>query len=76
MNATSAKTVRCPYCVLGEDFRPMIRHVDGRHICNKCGHLARPDDYNFKCPCPKCVDLNWQWGCAVASIQGNRGFSS
>lgn len=36
------KTVRCPYCVLGIEFRPMIGHVDGRFICDKCGHTTVP----------------------------------
>ena len=40
------KMVRCPYCVLDDDFRRMISHVDGsRFFCNKCGHLARPTSW-------------------------------
>jgi hypothetical protein len=31
--------IRCPYCVLGFEFRPMIAHVDGGYICNRCGTL-------------------------------------
>ena len=34
------RAVRCPYCVLGFEFRRMVAHVDGRHICNKCGHTT------------------------------------
>ena len=51
------KVVRCPYCVLGDEFRSMVAHLDGRFICNKCGHMARPADSEFKCSCPKCLDL-------------------
>jgi hypothetical protein len=29
--------VRCPYCVFGEEFRPMIAHLDGRF--GLCIHL-------------------------------------
>jgi late competence protein required for DNA uptake (superfamily II DNA/RNA helicase) len=50
-------TARCPYCVLNHEFRPMIAHVDGRFICNKCGHTTNPSDTNYECHCPKCVDL-------------------
>jgi DNA-directed RNA polymerase subunit RPC12/RpoP len=49
--------VRCPYCVLGEEFRPMVAHLDGRFICSKCGHLANPFNKDFKCSCPECSNL-------------------
>lgn len=48
--------VRCPYCVLGREFRPMVRHLDGRYICAKCGHLAHPFDKKFQCSCPACLN--------------------
>jgi late competence protein required for DNA uptake (superfamily II DNA/RNA helicase) len=47
-------TVRCPYCVTGLEFHPMVAHVDGRHICNKCGHTTGPSDAEYECRCPKC----------------------
>jgi hypothetical protein len=50
--------IRCPYCVLGLQFRPMVPHLDGRSICEKCGHLVRPADATFKCSCYKCEQLN------------------
>jgi len=49
--------IRCPYCALGVQFRPMVAHLDGRYICDKCGHLALPRDANFRCSCQKCVAL-------------------
>lgn len=49
--------VRCPFCVLGLEFRPMVVHVDGRYICNKCGHTTHPDDYEYQCQCPNCRKL-------------------
>jgi len=49
--------IRCPYCVLGIQFRPMQAHLDGRFICETCGHLAVPMDSNFNCSCRKCVEL-------------------
>lgn len=51
------KTVRCPYCVLDHEFRPMVAHLDGRYICNRCGHTTRPDDATYQCRCPRCVKL-------------------
>ena len=50
--------VRCPYCALGEEFRPMVAHVDGRFICSKCGHTAGPKGKFYECRCFKCVRLN------------------
>jgi DNA-directed RNA polymerase subunit RPC12/RpoP len=50
-------TVQCPYCVLGNEFRPMVAHVDGRYICNRCGHTTRPGDATYECHCPRCVKL-------------------
>jgi NADH pyrophosphatase NudC (nudix superfamily) len=49
--------VRCPYCVFDNKLRVMIRHVDGRYVCNKCGHIARPSENQFKCNCEKCREL-------------------
>jgi len=55
--ATATPTVvRCPYC-LGEGFRPMVAHLDGRFICAKCGHVVNSCDKNFTCSCPECSNL-------------------
>ena len=51
-------TVRCCYCVSGHEFRPMVAHVDGRYICNQCGHTASPGDGTYDCRCHRCVKLN------------------
>ena len=53
------KTVRCPYCVVKYNFREMVAHLDGRFICRKCGHMAKPADTDFKCTCPRCRELNF-----------------
>ena len=50
-----SKIVRCPYCVLGSEFRPMIRHLDGRYICDKCGHTACPKNPAYGCQCETCL---------------------
>ena len=51
--------VRCPYCVLGQEFRQMVSHVDGRYICSGCGHTTRPCDGRYECHCPKCLKLTF-----------------
>jgi ribosomal protein S27AE len=50
--------VRCPYCVLGVQFRPMAPHLDGRFVCEKCGHVALADGTSFACDCYRCIELN------------------
>jgi len=52
-----ADAVRCPYCVLGLEFRPMIAHVDGRYICAKCGHTTHRSEMGYQCHCPNCRKL-------------------
>jgi DNA-directed RNA polymerase subunit RPC12/RpoP len=49
---------RCPYCTDRNDFKLMVGHLDGRHICARCGHLIRLDDATFVCTCSKCLELN------------------
>jgi hypothetical protein len=51
------QVVRCPYCTLRTEFRPMIPHVDGTHICNSCGHTARPAEIRYACRCGGCSKL-------------------
>ena len=50
-------TVRCPYCVSGLEVRPMVAHLDGRYICDKCGHTAHPENTKYKCRCLRCLEL-------------------
>jgi len=50
----TSSVVRCPYCVSEDHFKPMVRHLDGRFICEKCGHVAFPTDPAFKCWCYRC----------------------
>jgi Zn ribbon nucleic-acid-binding protein len=56
-NDSADATVRCPYCVLGDEFRPMLSDEDGQFTCAKCRHTARPADKNYSCRCYKCRDL-------------------
>jgi len=54
--------VRCPYCVLGDDLRPMLPKMGGMFICQKCGHAVVPGNRAFKCSCQKCLELGIAWG--------------
>lgn len=45
--------VRCPYCVLGDQFRSMLQRP-GWLICEQCGHVAIPEDPDFRCSCRNC----------------------
>lgn len=49
--------VRCPYCVLGNHFRPMAPRSEGLFICEKCGHITS-EVPGVKCTCRKCSELN------------------
>ena len=73
--ATNTLTiVRCPYCVVGDEIRAMIAHLDGRFICAKCGHLAKPGGKDFKCSCPECSKLRalkHQLKCSPPADHGN-----
>ena len=51
------KLVRCPYCVAGDEFRPLL-HRPGSYVCEECGHMVIPDDPDFKCPCENCLELH------------------
>ena len=59
----SQEIVRCPYCVLGSEFRPMFLQTTFHRskksfICVSCGHKAAPEDPYSKCPCARCHNLN------------------
>lgn len=49
--------IRCPYCTEGGTFKAMMWRAEARwFLCSRCSHLAIPDNPDFKCRCPKCVD--------------------
>jgi hypothetical protein len=50
--------VRCPHCVLGDQFRPMLPRPEGWFTCLECGHTANPGKPEFKCFCQKCGELS------------------
>lgn len=50
--------LRCPYCVVGIEFRPMIAHKDGRFVCRDCAHTVLPGVPDHRCICRTCVRLS------------------
>jgi len=50
---------RCPYCVVDGKFPPMTLLSTGRLICKKCGHIVFSNDTAFRCPCQKCLEINF-----------------
>ncbi len=54
-------TLRCPYCVQGYEFRPMVElsgSPDGTFFCSKCHHMAGSAEGTLKCGCANCRGLN------------------
>jgi len=53
------ETVRCPFCVQGDQFRAMLDLTAGMgnvFYCTACRHLIR-DDPGFRCLCNNCHTL-------------------
>ena len=53
------KETCCPYCVLGKGFRAMKVLPNGQLICESCGHIVFSNDTAFRCPCSKCLEVNF-----------------
>lgn len=47
--------IRCPYCLIGIEFRPMIAYKDGRFVCRDCAHTVRPGVTGYRCTCRHCL---------------------
>jgi len=56
----SEEIVRCPYCVMGSEFRPMLQQATRKKYfaCASCGHMATPEDPYLKCPCSRCHEVS------------------
>lgn len=50
--------VRCPYCVLGGEFRRMLPRSRNCFICLSCGHRTTVGASSLKCACPKCQRMD------------------
>ena len=53
----AGEIVRCPYCAMGSEFRPMLRR-SRKFVCLACGHRTALDDPFTKCGCPKCQKMS------------------
>jgi hypothetical protein len=54
----ASKSLRCPYCAEGADFRLMAqRGASDACICQACGHLAMPGFPTYQCFCRNCRKL-------------------
>jgi hypothetical protein len=51
------KEPRCSYCVSGQDFKPTKVLENEQQICKNCGHIVFPYDTAFRCPRPKCMEV-------------------
>jgi hypothetical protein len=52
----SDEIMRCPYCVLGGEFRPMYQQSKEWFVCLSCVHMAAPNNPHMKCPCTRCLE--------------------
>jgi hypothetical protein len=57
MPTDTTLTIRCPYCMAGIEFRPMIAYKDGRFVCRDCAHTVRPGMPEHRCTCRPCLRL-------------------
>ncbi len=57
MPTDTTLTIRCPYCVVGIEFTPMIAHKDGRFVCRDCAHTVLPGEPEHGCICRTCMRL-------------------
>ena len=48
-------SIRCPYCVVEVEFRPMQVLDGGGFVCDRCGHSAKPEEPQFRCSCSHCA---------------------
>jgi hypothetical protein len=58
MPTDTTLTIRCPYCVVGIEFRPMIAYKDGRFVCRDCAHTVLPGVADYRCICRTCLRLS------------------
>lgn len=52
--------IRCPYCLTGIDFGPMIAYINGRFVCRDYAHTVRPGMSEYGCTCRTCLRLMWK----------------
>jgi hypothetical protein len=53
--ADTTLVIRCPHCLIGIEFRPMIAYKDGRFVCRDCAHTVHPGMPAYRCICRNCI---------------------
>jgi DNA-directed RNA polymerase subunit RPC12/RpoP len=67
--------LRCPYCVVGNEFN-LMRSVNGQFLCGKCGHTIAFLQRDYSCGCGKCQAmraLTSEWARVESRSVGKRG---
>jgi len=54
----SQEIMRCPYCVQGGEFQPLIPQSQNTFACLKCGHTSSPDNPHLRCACSRCREVS------------------
>jgi hypothetical protein len=62
MPADTTVIIRCPYCMAGIGFSPMIAYKDGRFVCRGCAHTVRLAITEYRCPCRMRLRLSLKSG--------------
>ena len=57
MPTDTTLVIRCPHCLLGTEFRPMIAYKDGRFVCRDCAHTVCPGVPEYRCICFPCLRI-------------------
>jgi hypothetical protein len=57
MPTDTTLAIRCPHCMAGIEFRPMIAYKDGRFVCRDCAHTVLPGVPEYRCTCRPCLRL-------------------
>ena len=57
MPTDATLTIRCPYCMAGIEFKPMVSYKDGRFVCEQCAHTVRPGVPEYRCTCRNCLKM-------------------
>ena len=53
--ADTILVIRCPHCMAGIEFRPMITYKYGRFVCRDCAHTVWPGLPEYRCTCRPCL---------------------
>ena len=52
--------VCCPYCVAGDGFRRMVRHINFSFTYDRCGPSVVLGSPTIRCSCRRCTEIESQ----------------